>query len=78
MPKNPANSPTLIWAALLVRCEGSFLDISAGEEEHKICAEQMTDSGILQKDEDGLYTLTSDGMNLLTLVEKLRDYSLGI
>lgn len=77
MPKNQTSN-TIVWAALLVRCEGNFLDLSDGEAEHKICAEQMTAAGILQKDEeDGCYILSSSGMSLLVTLEKLRDYSLG-
>ena len=75
---NPGDNITVIWVALLTRCESSFLDLSEAPPAHQECAEQMESAGILQTTEEHTYTLTTNGMKLLQLVENLRDYSLGI
>lgn len=75
---NPGENVTVIFVALLTTCESRFMDLSEAPPAHQECAEQMRDAGILLETVDGSYTLTSDGCKLLQLVEKLRDYALGI
>jgi len=72
------NQPTVIWAALLTSCDGQVVDLGAGDEALLVYAEQMTAAGILLCTEPHCYTLTSNGSRLLLLLERLRDYSLGI
>ena len=75
---DPTNSPTIIWIALLIACDGTVIDLTEAHPMQGECAEQMCAAGILQEADPQHYTLTGDGMKLLQLIENLRDYSLGI
>lgn len=66
-----------VWSAILSRCESSVLDLGAAPAEHRECAVQMRDAGILVETEPACFTLSTGGQRLLLLLEKLRDYSLG-
>ena len=72
------SNTTIVWAALLTRCESTTVDLSEADPAHQECAEQMRDAGILEEIAEHEFTLSTDGMRLLQIVENLRDYSLGI
>lgn len=70
------HNTTTIWVALLTSCEGREMDLTDADTDALICAEQMRDAGLLQESEPHHFMLTSRGMSLLTLLERLRDWSL--
>lgn len=81
MPKPPANAmnPTVLFTAIITRCENRPLDISDDTASQPF-AEQMCGTGILAADEDEphTYMLTDKGHHTLRLLESVRDYALGI
>lgn len=75
MPQ-PSDNPTVIWAALLTSCEGSSI-ILPDEDPAIDYAEQMQGSGLLISTGEREWTLSSRGVELLSALERLRDFSLS-
>jgi len=73
---NPAEHPTVIWAALLVSCEGRSIELPEDDPSIEY-AEQMQDAGILTCTGEREWTLSSRGMEMHTIIERLRDFSLS-
>lgn len=78
MADHPTQNSTTIWVALLTSCDDRVMDLTKADTSAREHAEQMREAGILTETEPNCYTLTSSGSRLLLLVERLRDYSLGI
>jgi hypothetical protein len=78
MASHPTNNSTTIWVALLTSCDDRVMDLTDADASAREHAEQMRDAGILTCTEPNCYTLSSNGSRLLLLLERLRDYSLGI
>lgn len=75
---SPATNSTTIWCALLTSCDARTMDLSEADETAREHARQMCTADILTEVEPNCFTLTSSGSRLLLLLERLRDYSLGI
>lgn len=69
-------NPTVIWAALLTCAEAGRVKLP--EDCNAIAhASQMQDAGLLICDGDNEWILSSRGMEALTLLERLRDFTLS-
>ena len=74
---NPANSPVVIWAALLIACEGGVMDLSDAPPAHLQCADQMSRSGLVERTEANCFALTSQGVKCAKALKRLRELSLA-
>lgn len=71
-------SPDLIlWTALLVKCEGTFIDLTGEDADTLRMAGLMTAGGLLLETEPQTYTLTSRGMLCLAALERFKEFTLA-
>lgn len=73
---DPTLNPTLVWVSLLTSAESGCVKLP---DEHPAIdyANQMQDAGLLICDGENEWILSSRGMDLLTTLERLRDFSLS-
>lgn len=73
---DPTLNPTLVWVSFL--STGEYGRIQLPEDHPAIdYANQMQDAGLLICDGENEWILSSRGMDLLTTLERLRDFSLS-
>ena len=74
---NPATHPTVIWTAL--PCSGEAGTFTLAEDDIAIeYAEQMQGQGLLVCTGEREWTLSSKGMEMLAIIDRLRDFTLSL